>query len=75
MTIVEIKEQSNGSHRNETILFGTLSRIPDGWAVIPDNMEITNFPFGKVEVTEIDGVMTVTKWVAGKAPAPFPVID
>ena len=75
MTIVEIKEQSNGSHRNETILFGTLSRIPDGWAVIPYNIETTNFPFGKVEVAEINGVMTVTKWVAGKAPAPFPDID
>ena len=72
MTIVEIKELSNGSHRNETILFGTLSSIPDGWAVMPDDMVKENFPFGKIEVAKIDGVMTVTKWVAGKAPAPFP---
>ena len=75
MTIVEIKERSNGSHRNETILFGTLSSIPDGWAVIPENVETPNFPFGEVTVEEIDGVMTVTKWIAGREPKPFPEIE
>ena len=79
MTLIEIKERSNGSHRNETILRGSLSSIPEGWAVIPeavgnpDNLE--NFPFGQIEVKEIDGIMTVTKWVAGKAPKPFPEIE
>lgn len=79
MTIVEIKEQSNGSHRNELILHGTLSSVPDGWAVIPetvgnpDNLE--NFPFGTIEVEEIDRVMTVTKWIAGREPKPFPEIE
>ena len=75
MTIVEIKELSNGSHRNETILFGTLSSIPDGWAVIPEDMETPNFPFGEVTAEEIDGVMTVTKWIAGREPKPFPEFE
>lgn len=75
MTIVEIKEHSNGSHENETILIGTLSNIPDGWAVIPDNMETPNFPFGEITVEEIDGVMTVTNWIAGNAPLPFPDLE
>ena len=75
MTIVEIKERSNGSHRNETTLFGTLSSIPDGWAVIPENVKTPNFPFGEVTVEEIDGVMTVTKWIAGREPKPFPEIE
>jgi hypothetical protein len=36
-------------------------------------MECENFPFGEVEVEEIDGVMTVTKWVAGEMPEPEPL--
>ena len=65
MTIIEIVALSNGGHRNQT---GDFSTIPDGWVVIPEYMEIPNFPFGDVEVEEIDGVMTVTKWVAGEIP-------
>ena len=65
MRIIEIKAFENGSHRNQT---GTLSIIPEGWAVIPDDMETPNFPFGEVEVEEINGVMTVTKWIAGEFP-------
>lgn len=65
MRFIEIKTLDNGSHRNQT---GTLTKIPDGWAVIPDDMETANFPFGEIEVKEIDGVMTVTKWTAGTIP-------
>ena len=68
MRIIEIKAQENGSHRNQT---GTFSIIPKGFAVIPDDMEIPNFPFGEVEVEEINGVMTVTKWIKGE----FPTIE
>lgn len=63
--IIEIKALENGSHRNQT---GQFNEIPDGYAVIPDYMETPSFPFGDVEVEEIDGVMTVTKWVAGELP-------
>lgn len=69
MTIIEITALSNGAHRNQT---GTFSTIPDGWAIIPDGMETPNFPFCEVEVAEINGVMTVTKWTAGTIPEPEP---
>lgn len=69
MTIIEITALSNGAHRNQT---STFSKIHDGWAVIPDGMETPNFPFGEVEVAEINGVMTVTKWTAGTIPEPEP---
>lgn len=70
-TIVEIKALPNGAHRN---IKGTIKTIPVGWAVIPDYIETENFPFGEVTAEEIDGVMTVTKWVAGVKPesTPFP---
>ena len=69
MKIIEIKALSNGAHRNIT---GTIKNIPDGWALVPDDMETPNFPFGEVSVEEIDGIMTVTNWVAGIKPEPIP---
>lgn len=69
MRIIEITALSNGAHRNQT---GSFTTVPDGWAIIPDDMETPNFPFGKVEVAEINGVMTVTKWTAGVIPEPEP---
>ena len=70
MNIVEIKELENGGHRN---LNGNFETVPDGWAVIPDDVETPNFPFGKVIARKIDDVMTVVKWVAGKKPEPVEV--
>lgn len=69
MRIIEIKALDNGSHWNQE---GNSIKIPKGWAVIPEDMETPNFPFGKVTTKEIDGVMTVTKWVAGEIPEPEP---
>ena len=69
MRIIEIAALDNGAHRNQT---GTFLAVPDGWAEIPDGMETPNFPFGEVEVAEINGVMTVTKWTAGTFPEPEP---
>ena len=71
MKIIEIKALENGGHRNQTI-DGVIS-VPEGFAVIPDDMETPNFPFGEVEVEEIGGVMTVTKWIAGVVPEPEPL--
>ena len=65
MRIIEFKALENGAHRNQTGYFKT---VPDGFAVVPDNMETENFPFGEVEAKEINGVMTVTKWTAGTIP-------
>lgn len=67
MTIIEISALENGAHRNQS---GNMCTIPDGWAVIPDGMEIENFPFGNVAVEEINGVMTVTSWTPGEIPEP-----
>ena len=71
MKIIEITALPNGSHRNQS---GNIQIVPDGWAVIPDNMKLENFPFGEVIAEEIDGKMTVTNWVAGVVPEeePFP---
>ena len=65
MNIIKIQSFTNGAHDNQ---IGDFSTIPDGWAVIPEDMGTPNFPFGEVTVEEIDGVMTVTKWVAGTLP-------
>ena len=64
--IIEIKALENGGHRNQTVPIGI--EIPSGWAVIPDEIETDNFPFGKIEVERIDGILTVTKWIAGEVP-------
>ena len=69
MKIVEIAALPNGAHRNQT---GGVLRLPEGWAVIPDGMVCTNFPFGEIEAEEIGGVMTVTKWTPGVMPEPAP---
>ncbi len=72
MRIVEIKALDNGAHNNQTI-DGVFSVIPDGYAVIPDDMECENFPFGEVKAEEIDGIMTVTEWIPGVIPEPEPM--
>lgn len=67
MKIIEIAPLSNGAHRNQT---GNLSVVPEGWAVIPSDMVCENFPFGEVEVAEVNGVMTVTSWTPLPMPEP-----
>ena len=69
MKIIEIAPLENGAHRNQS---GSFRTIPTGWAVIPNGMATDNFPFGEVVAEEIDGVMTVTSWVAGEIPEPEP---
>lgn len=67
MLIIEIEPLSNSAHRNQTIN-GNIS-IPDGWAVVPEEMEIPDtFPF--VDIT-VDG-QTVTSMTAGVVPEPEP---
>lgn len=66
MNIIEINTLPNGAHRNQS----GGSVLPDGWAVIPDGMEMQNFPFGEVVVEDVAGVPTVTAWVAGIVPEP-----
>ena len=53
--IIEINTLENGSHRNQ---IGNFKTIPEGWAVIPDDMETPNFPFGDIEVKDEDIIGT-----------------
>lgn len=71
MRLIEIFKQENGSHANQT---SNLGFIPSGYAIIPDDMETPNFPFGDITVEEIDGVMTVTSWTPGEIQEP-PVLE
>jgi len=78
LRIVEIKALPNGAHRNQSYS----GFVPDGWALIHEDMETPNFPFGEVEAErlpfgepdpetgEIQLVMTMTKWTPGEIPAP-----
>jgi len=60
MRIIEIKALDNGGHRNQNCNFSI--PIPEGWAVIPEDMETPNFPFGEIETKDEDiiEVETVT---------------
>lgn len=71
MRIIEIAPLDNGAHRNQSYT-GLHGYIPDGWAVVPANLDTPNFPFGEVEVEEVSGKMIVTKWTAGEMPEPEP---
>lgn len=71
MRIIEIAPLSNGAHRNQTPSY--LAKVPDGWAVVPADLETENFPFGEVEVEEANGVPTVVMWIPGVMPEPAPM--
>lgn len=67
MKIIEIVALDNGAHRNQSC---NISTVPEGWAVIPEDMEIPNtFPFVNIEVE--DG--TVVSMTAGTVPEVEPV--
>ena len=66
MRLIKIEKFENGAHDNQTV--DRMRNIPEGWAVIPDDMETTNFPFGDLSAEEVDGVMTVTSWTPGEIP-------
>lgn len=68
MRIVEIAALPNGAHRNQAGN-GTL---PSGWAVVPEDLDTPNFPFGNLTAAEIGGTMTVTSWTPGTVPEPDP---
>ena len=74
MQIIEIKALSNGAHNNQTINGATPETfpIPDGWAMVPEDLETPNFPFGEATAEEVDGIMTVTAWTPLPIPEPEP---
>lgn len=69
MKMLKIAALPNGAHINQDYH----GKLPEGWAIVPADVELLeNFPFGEVEVEEIDGVMTVVKWTPGALPEPEP---
>ena len=69
MRIIEIAPLPNGAHRNQT---GNFKVIPEGWAAIPDKMEIPpTFPFVNIEV-EGNIVTAIAEGVVPE-PAPEPI--
>ena len=49
--ILNVKQLPNGAYQNQ---LGQFETIPDGWAVIPDGMELpATFPFVNIEAEEI----------------------
>lgn len=64
--IIKIKQNANGSHANQSIV---PKNIPDGWAVVPADIEIpSTFPF--VDIKVVEGIVTEMK--AGTLPLPEP---
>lgn len=65
MKIIQIEASDNGAHRNQQS--NSLTAAPEGWAIIPDDMEIpATFPFVNIEVE--GGV--VTAMTEGIVPEP-----
>ena len=60
MRIIEIQALENGAHRNQET--NDFFILPEGWAIIPNGMELANFPFGNIEVKEVAGKMFLTSW-------------
>ncbi|MEA4992414.1 MAG: hypothetical protein VB060_01080 [Oscillibacter sp.] len=68
MKIIEVKTQSNGAHRNQTMVFEM--PVPDGWAVIPDDMAVPDtFPFVNITV-EDNIVVSIAAGVVPEAASP-----
>ena len=68
MQMLEILALENGAHRNQTYS----GFLPDGWALVPDNLETENFPFGEITVEGMDGRMVVATWTPLPMPEPEP---
>jgi hypothetical protein len=66
MKIIKLEKTIMGAHCYQ--IADRLSKIPSGWAVIPDDMETPNLPYGDITVEEIEGVPTVTSWTPGEMP-------
>lgn len=68
MYMIEIAALDNGAHRNQTCN----GFLPDGWALVPANLETKNFPFGEITVEDMDGRMVVATWTPLPMPEPEP---
>lgn len=67
MRLIEIEANELGGHQNQYI--SAEIETPEGWAIIPDEMELPEtFPF--VNITTKHGI--VTSMTAGEMPPPPP---
>lgn len=68
MTIIEIAPLDNGAHRNQS---GSMTTVPEGWAILPPDLDTPNFPFGTITVDDSTPPY-VTSWTPGTIPDPEP---
>ena len=67
MNFIKIEPLENGAHANR--MLSSETTVPEGWAVIPEGMELpSSFPFVDIETEEKDGVLTVTSMTAREVP-------
>ena len=65
--IIKTEPYKNSAHANQSV---TLQIIPDGWAVIPDNMELpATFPFINLTIDENGNITGVTAGVVSETGA------
>lgn len=70
MKMIEIVASVNGAHRNQTYH----GFLPEGWAIIPEGLEIPDtFPFVDITVEDFEGRVVVATMTAGVLPKPSPV--
>lgn len=69
MICIQIASNNVGAHENQTI-GGAFLKIPPGWAILPDDMETPNFPFGDITVDETQTPPVVTSWTPLPIPEP-----
>ena len=62
MYAIEIKRLSNGAHRKYWI-DNTIDNLEEGWAIVPEDLIWENFPYGDIEVEEINGILTVVSCI------------
>ena len=67
MQMIEIAALENGAHNNQTYH----GFLPEGWAIIPDGLEIPDtFPFVDITVEDFEGRAVVATMEAGVVPEP-----
>ena len=76
MKIIKISSLENGAHCNQEIYSVDSSAfpVPAGWAILPDDMDTPNFPFGDVTVDDSTPPVVQT-WTPLPIPEPEPAPD
>ena len=70
MILIKVSQTNEAAHAC-CFFNNNIKNIPEGWAVIPDDMETPNLPYGDIAIEDIEGVPTVTSWT----PREMPVVE